>query len=455
MELQKFLAQSVSQLSKGSMEIEVLEALPGNGKSHSTLRYIEAAAIADSEVRWIYCTEYLSEIESRTAENPAAAGLWHTPSEGEKTSKFLELLKEPKVQLIAITHALLLSVSRNYEVNRWLKDRGFNLFMDECMELIKPYDGCTDGNFRVAAIEGWFTTKDPYGKVCWTNDDVASITDTAFNRLANDAKRGVVFCATGEIDFSKWISVVQIEDEVLFTQFKRVVVATYQIEHTIFDAYLTMKGISRVPCTDIVCGRSVTKASIKNLLTIYRKHDKKFDKKNLSSTWWSKEATAEDVKLVNNAIRNIGDLNGCKGNAHLLGFTVPGNRIGAARNAKTVYPKGYPHTVCYVETDEDGKTTSTGVVDKATSTYVPCNARASNAYANKTVMVHVYNRYPMKKVSDFLNMHKIAYSSDVFALNEMAQWCWRSAIRNGEKITVTVLSKRMRGLLEKWLDTDK
>jgi hypothetical protein len=429
------------------MQIEVLESLPGNGKSHSTLRYIEAAALADSNVRWIYCTEYLDEIDRRTAENPEAVALWRTPSDGEKASSFIELLREPKVQLIAITHALLLSVSRDYEVNRLLKDRGYNLFLDETLELISAYGGCSLGDFKVAETKGWFTVNDPYGKVTWVEDDVARINATSFDRLAKDSKRGVVFCATS----GDWTSMVQIERETIFTQFSRVVVATYQVEHTLFDAYLAMKGIKRIPCKDITCGRNVTKATVDSRITFCHKHDRKFANKTISSTWWDERATSEDFKLVSNAIRSVGDLHGCKGNAHLLGFTVPGNKIGAARNAKTVYPKGYPHTVCYVEADTEGNLKSTGVTDKAASTYIPCNARASNAYANKTVMVHAFDRYPAQIVARFLDIHSVVYSREVFALNEMLQWLFRSAIRNGESITVAVLSKRMRGLLKAWL----
>lgn len=429
------------------MQIEVLESLPGNGKSHATLRYIEAAAIADSKVKWVYATEYLDEIEKRTSENPAAAGLWRTPTDGEKISKFIDMLQEPKVQLIAITHALLLIASRDSEVNTLLKQNGYNLFLDESIELISVYGGCTQGNFKIAATKEWFTVNGPHGKVTWVDEDVANISDTSFNRLARDANKGIVFCAIK----GDWTSIVQIEKAVIFTQFDRVVVATYQVEHTIFDAYLTIKGIKRVPCTEIVCGRNVTRATVRDLVGFCHKQDEKFAEKSLSSTWWDKDATAEDFKLVNNAIRNTGDKHGCKGNAHLLGFTVPGSKIGVARNAKSIYPRGYPHTICHVELDVDGKATSTGVKDKAASTYIPCNARASNAYAGKTVMVHAFSRFPLQTVSKYLDIHGVVYSKEVFALNEMLQWLYRSALRNGEKITVAVLSKRMRKLLKTWL----
>ena len=40
---------------------------------------------------------------------------------------------------------------------------------------------------------------------------------------------------------------------------------------------------------------------------------------------------------------------------------------------------------------------------------------------------------------------------DEYALSEMIQWIWRSAIRDGKEIWVYIPSRRMRELLKKWL----
>ena len=38
-----------------------------------------------------------------------------------------------------------------------------------------------------------------------------------------------------------------------------------------------------------------------------------------------------------------------------------------------------------------------------------------------------------------------------YALGEMIQWIWRSAIRDGKEIWIYVPSRRMRELLKQWL----
>ena len=42
---------------------------------------------------------------------------------------------------------------------------------------------------------------------------------------------------------------------------------------------------------------------------------------------------------------------------------------------------------------------------------------------------------------------------NAFALSEMVQWVWRSAIRDGNPITLYIPSDRMYHLFTNWLDT--
>ena len=46
----------------------------------------------------------------------------------------------------------------------------------------------------------------------------------------------------------------------------------------------------------------------------------------------------------------------------------------------------------------------------------------------------------------------VSVDEDGFALSEMIQFIWRSAIRDGKEITLYVPSSRMRNLLLDWLE---
>lgn len=446
------------------MEIEVIDQIMGTGKSYSALRYIENLAINDSSERWIFCTEYLEEIDKRTKENDEAKHLWRTPVEGgdeTKTDKLIELLAEPKVQLIGITHALLLSASGNLYVNHLIKTKGYKLFLDETLELINPYNGVNLGDFRKSWARNELSIDaEKFGKVSWLVDDTAITlgAKSCTDKLKQDCAKGIVHCGVSNSngENKESLSLVEIDNEVLFTQFNRVIVATYNIDDTLFDAYLKIKGINRGPCKTVSGNRVSTKSFIKSNIEFISKYDKAFDKMSLSSRWYDgkseKASTKEDYKLINKTIKAIGDNNGCKGNAHLLGFTVPADKLGKQRDAKKIQPVGYPHTVCSVIVGKDGNEIA-GDRSKALSAYVPCNARASNEYSNKNVMIHIYNRYPMPTITNYLKSYDVQFSSEAFALNELVQWVWRSAIRNGQPIKLAILSNRMRDLFKTWLDT--
>jgi hypothetical protein len=78
--------------------------------------------------------------------------------------------------------------------------------------------------------------------------------------------------------------------------------------------------------------------------------------------------------------------------------------------------------------------------------------RASNKYANKNSVVYPVNRYIDPGIKNFFLRHNVSVDEDGYALSEMLQFIWRSAIRNGEEIWVYIPSIRMRNLLKQWIE---
>ena len=66
---------------------------------------------------------------------------------------------------------------------------------------------------------------------------------------------------------------------------------------------------------------------------------------------------------------------------------------------------------------------------------------------------HLFNRYPNRSVKAYLQDYGYDVNDNVFALSELVQWVWRSAIRNNQPITLCIASSRMKKLFEKWLDS--
>ena len=71
---------------------------------------------------------------------------------------------------------------------------------------------------------------------------------------------------------------------------------------------------------------------------------------------------------------------------------------------------------------------------------------------DRNCVAYLVNKYWNPFVKSFFTSKGIAVDEDAYALSEMLQFIWRSAIRDGKPINWYVPSSRMRHLLEKWIE---
>jgi len=90
--------------------------------------------------------------------------------------------------------------------------------------------------------------------------------------------------------------------------------------------------------------------------------------------------------------------------------------------------------------------------------FSPYNTKATNLYRHKAAVAYPVNIFPRPEIEHFFKRHLSGHDSttfkDLYALSTMIQFIWRSRIRDGLPIDVYVPSKRMRGLLQDWLNDD-
>ena len=113
--------------------------------------------------------------------------------------------------------------------------------------------------------------------------------------------------------------------------------------------------------------------------------------------------------------------------------------------------------VCKAKTNEIMWTTYKEFKEKLkgkgyTKGFVSLNARATNDFSNKSVLAYTVNRFLNPDIKMFFSYHNIKVDEELFALSELIQWIWRSRIRNEEPIQVYIPSRRMRSLLQQYLD---
>ena len=96
------------------------------------------------------------------------------------------------------------------------------------------------------------------------------------------------------------------------------------------------------------------------------------------------------------------------------------------------------------------------VIERKTNRYknnfLQMGARATNEYRDRYDVAYLVNRFVDPRIANFFSKKGIVIDRDLFALSEMLQWIWRSAIRDNRPINLYVPSSRMRGMLIDWMD---
>jgi hypothetical protein len=85
-----------------------------------------------------------------------------------------------------------------------------------------------------------------------------------------------------------------------------------------------------------------------------------------------------------------------------------------------------------------------------TKSFLHCNARATNEYADRWALAYVFNRYMHPFERAFFEDRGVTVNQDLLAVSDLLQWVWRSRIRKGEPIKLYIPSSRMRSLLRAW-----
>lgn len=95
------------------------------------------------------------------------------------------------------------------------------------------------------------------------------------------------------------------------------------------------------------------------------------------------------------------------------------------------------------------------LIGKYSAAFCPCNASATNEYRQRKHLAYLISVYPDPRIINWFNSKGITLNAEAYALSQMLQWIWRSAIRERNPITIYIPSERMRNLLKYFLVTGK
>jgi len=324
---------------------------------------------------------------------------------------------------IATTHQAFKNYS--HEMLEQISEFGYMLFIDENVDMLESFD-CHPDDIASALELGLIEL----------NNGVYSISDREY--------RGNYFRPLMSVMQTKGLMRVDDDGSTLFfwvlppdliTSFHEVVVLTYLFDgqslHHMFGANnIQYERIGVEKCCDgkyRFCDKSgtmpeyVSRLSEKiRLLDNYKMNSIGDRTTALSMNWYS--ADKSDVSQLRKNVANY--------------FTNIWRDVPASRR------------MCGTYKGSEAKLKGLGY----TKSFVQFNARATNEYRGRDILVYAVNLY--MNVSDklFYKSRGVEPNDDMYALSTMVQWIWRSAIRDGNDINLYIPSRRMRTLLTGWID---
>lgn len=409
--------------------VEVLDSLMGCGKTTAIINWMKD----NHHNKYIYVSPRLSEVVERIpSECPELD--FQTP-QGAKSNHMLQLLKDGKN--IAATHALYQQLTEAH--TDWVALQGYTLIIDEEVDFIDSYRKYNANDIATLKQEDFIDID--YldgGRVIWQWDDIKP--NTAYEALRNVCNLGMLYVTKSGSLENEDDPESHIKNEMLVTHIPpklidvadRVIILTYKYFGSVMDKFFSLRGYNSVPFTEVSLHKDSTevKQQVSELIKIVETPStKKVKRYNLTGFWYERTSTKQQIESVSKAIISVGRK--CKSTSDNLMYTLPKDVVLPEGNRKArMKVDRYPPEECFL--------------------YSRC--RATNDYSYKNTLIHAYNRYPNTAVERYLRDYQHPIDNNNFALAEMLQWIFRSAIREGKPINLSVLNHRMLELLVDWIE---
>ena len=422
-------------------EVEILDNIMGSGKTTEIIKWMDSKYATE---KFIYVSPLLSEVKdggriSRDCKN-VKFHFPHTEEHSTKTDHLLELLEQGLN--VCCTHSLyLLMTNKHFQE---IKKQGYTIIIDEELNIIDSYDEYSPFDLDSLISLGCIEKQESDGMLVWVRDDENFDKSIhAYHKFKRHVENGLIY-STKRSD-SMMVSQLPIK---LFSVAKRTIIITYMFEGNVLSSFLKLKGIKYKPFTEVVT-KQVRKSDIKNLITLFRPDSKwvKINNLRLSNTWYTTSgkgnATESDINFISKFIEYFARK--CDIDYKQLMYTFPKYRRWDSITTRGGVKRKVIKPRSLIDRKEDD-----GSVEKC---WIATQTRATNDYAHKTHLCHLFNRYPNRSVKAYLQDYGYDVNDDVFAVSELVQWVWRSAIRNNEPIVLCIASSRMKKLFLEWLDS--
>lgn len=414
------------------MIVNIVEALCGCGKSHAMIEKIRK----DPSQNYMWVTPFLDEAGDDDSGNvgrvrtQAPELCFQTPSAKHKNKKLGDLARLlSQGENVSITHNLFLNITE--EMLTYIKEHNYVIIIDEVIDKVDIHTKVLD---RVDDIKGLIDTGiievNDKGQLKWVG-----IVLNAFKDEYELCQKGMLYFYNNRLLIKRYNSRV-------YELAKEVYVLTYMFQSSPMRVWFDANDIEwqyyYLPLRTTTPER---KAAIRSLVHI-EPLEKWIEDVNdtslssFSSTWFkSKEAERLSQDMIATANKLYRRWYKRHNEAPKIMFTTFKDHIDkvAGKGCKRIN------------------------YSEAESNFVAKNSRATNNHADKDYLIYWVNVYPHVDIKNYLDSlvdKGNGLDSDKFALSEMIQWVFRSALREEERIYLFVASRRMRELFLEWLDSE-
>lgn len=410
--------------------VEVLDSLMGSGKTHAIIDYMSK----HQDKPWLYISPMLEEVDQRVPARAVELGLdFFVPEEDEVNTKSENCLKAlQKGMNVCCTHNLMYKFTKDHLAA--IQKQGYNVVSDEELNLINGHSLTkADADFL---IDNNLIAIDSESGAVEFLDKKMSLA-ARYGEIKALADLGMLYAAKRSTRFM----VVQLSPKIIDCS-ERFILLTYNYKNSLMQTFLELHNYEYKEFNEVTLFKTeeeIKKDLLERIEFVETPSVKKIQGKyTLSKSWWV-NATKEERKEISKCVQacmKTTDV-GRRG----MFYTLPKDYASKTKGFETRWVGNEP-TV-----GEDGE------IDEMTRTFIACNARSTNKYADKELAVQAYNLFPNQSVKAFIQGQGKVVDDDVFALNMMLQWLFRGCIRKKgtEKLKVAILSKRMSVLFKDWL----
>lgn len=405
------------KLLNEKIEVNIVDELMGRGKTSAAINFINESS---DDVHFLYITPYLTEVKRIIESCPSKKFKQPDRYKGTKVNGIKELFD--KKENIVSTHSLFRYFDE--EIIDLAYTNNYVLIMDEVADVIEQYYISSDDLKNI--LEN-YAHVDPETKILiWD-----------YEEYKGDFERVKKLCKINSLMVYNNVAILWLFPITTFKAFRKTYILTYMFSSQTQAYYYNYYNINynrlyvkyengKYKFTDTPV-QTTSQYDFKKLINIL--DNPKLNAvgdldSSLSKTWYERNKNNSIMKTIKNNTLNYFK-NIVKSPSH--------------KNIWTTF-KDYQKLI-------SGQGYSKG--------FVSSNMRATNEYMDRDCIAYLVNKFFNPYIKNFFKTNGVEVDEDGYAISEMLQFIWRSAIRRGQPINIYIPSKRMRYLLTTWIDNQK